>query len=136
MSPALNLTACSTPIDRRRDRRFPIAAYAECLMDGRRTEAATTDISSGGILVQSADILPIGANVELRVDWPSRLDGRCPLRLVVAGKVLRTTARGTVISIARYEYRLDAKARMATSSNSVAPKDLEKELRRVSSNLP
>jgi hypothetical protein len=59
----------------------------------------------------------------LRVNWPARLDGRCPLRLVVAGKVLRTAARGTVISVARYEYRLAPKA----------PMGLEQELRRVSS---
>jgi hypothetical protein len=82
---------------------------------------ATTDISSAGILVQSADILPKGARVEVRVDWPARLDGRCPLRLVVDGKVLRTTTRGTVISVARYEYRLAPKS----------PKDLGKELRRI-----
>jgi hypothetical protein len=106
MSPALQLTTCTTRADRRRHRRYAIAANTECLLDGRRTEAVTTDISSAGILVQSADILPTGARVELRVDWPARLDGRCPLRLVIAGKVLRTAARGTVISVARYEYRL------------------------------
>jgi hypothetical protein len=79
-------------------------------MDGRRFEAVTSDMSSAGVLVQSADILPTGARVELRMDWPARLNGRCPLRLVVAGKVLKTTARGTVISVARYEYRLAPKA--------------------------
>jgi len=60
----------------------------------------------------------MGARVELRMDWPSRLDGRCPVRLIAAGKVLRTTARGIVISVARYEYGLAPKE----------PMDLAKEL--------
>jgi hypothetical protein len=103
-----------------------MVGYAECLLDGRRTEVVTTDISTAGILVQSPDILPIGACVELRVDWPSQLDGRLPLRLVLAGKVLGKAARGTVISVARYEYRLAPKA----------PVNLGKDLRQVSSTLP
>jgi hypothetical protein len=119
MSPALDLTTRNTRVELRRHRRFPITANAECLLDGRRSEVVTTDISSAGILVQSADILPTSARVELRIDWPSRLDGRCPLRLVVVGKVFRTTARGTVISIALYEYRLAP----------TAPMDLEKRSR-------
>jgi hypothetical protein len=112
MSPALYLTTRSTSADRRRHRRYPIVACAECLVDGRRTEAVTTDISSAGILVHSADILPIGASVELRINWPARLDGRSPLRLAVAGKVLRTAARGTVIGVVRHEFRLAPKAPM------------------------
>jgi hypothetical protein len=120
MSPALNLTTCSTSVDRRLHRRYPIATNTECLLDGRRTDAVTTDISSGGILVRSADSLPIGARVELRMDWPARLDGWCPLRLVIAGKVLRTTTRGTVISVVRYEYRLAPKAPMGLEQGVAA----------------
>jgi len=56
--------------------------------------------------VQSAEILPIGERIELRMSWPPRLDGRCPLRLVIMGKVLKTTSRRTVIRIVPYEYRL------------------------------
>jgi len=125
MSRAIDLKS-SIPVDRRRHRRFPITAYGECLLHGRRAEVVTTDISSAGILVQSADTLPIDATVELRMDWPALLDGRYPLRLVVAGKVLRTTTRGTVIRVARYEYRLAPKM----------PVDFAREPRHVSITLP
>ena len=37
--------------------------------------------------------------------WPARVNGRCPLTVVIMGKVRRTTSRGTVISVMRYEYR-------------------------------
>ncbi|MBZ5621640.1 MAG: PilZ domain-containing protein [Acidobacteriia bacterium] len=110
MSPALQRTTCSTPINRRRHLRFPITAHAEYLLQGRRCAAVTRDVGSGGILIESTDVLPVGELVELCMDWPRRLDGRCPLRLVVAGEVLRSTSRGTAIRILRYEYRLAPKA--------------------------
>lgn len=107
MSPAPKLTKLSVTVDRRRHLRFPITANAEYLLQGRRGEVITSNVSSGGVLVQSTDILPIGERVELRMDWPARLDDGCRLGLVVVGEVLRTTACGTVISVLRYEYRLD-----------------------------
>ena len=106
MSPAPDLTTCGAPTDRRRHQRYPITASAEYLLQGRRGEVVTRDISNGGILVQSTAILPIGEHVVVRVDWSARIDGRCPLRLVITGKVLKNTSRGTVISVMQYEYRL------------------------------
>lgn len=108
MSPAPNLTCRVTP-DRRQYQRFPIAVHGECLLQGRLGEVVTTDISSGAILVQSTETLPAGKRVELKVDWPARVDGPCRLRLVITGKVLGWTSRGTVISVLRHEYRLATK---------------------------
>jgi hypothetical protein len=110
MSPAPNLTSCSTSVDRRHHPRFPTTASAEYFLHGRRGELVARDMSSGGILVESAEILPPGERIELRMNWPRRLDGQCPLRLIIMGKVLKITSRGTVISIVRYEYRLAPKA--------------------------
>src|SRR5262245_38861930 len=109
MSPAPNLRTCKAGPERRRHRRFPIATRAEYVLRDRRGETVTSNISSDAVLVQSADVLRIGESVELRVDWPVLLEGRCPLRLIITGKVLGRAARGTIIRIVRYEYRLATK---------------------------
>ena len=41
------------------------------------------------------------------------LDGRCPLRLVIQGQALRSSERGSAVSILRYEYMLRHKAAQA-----------------------
>jgi len=110
MSPAPNLTTRQPTPDRRQHRRFPIAVHGEYVLQGRRGQVITSNISSSAILIQSTETLPTGRRVELKVDWPARLDGRCPLRLVITGKVLGKTARGTVIGVVRHEYRLAPKA--------------------------
>ena len=110
MSPAPNLPTRRVIPDRRQHQRFPIAVHAEYILQGRRGEVVTINISSSAILIQSTETLPAGRRVELKVDWPARLDGRCPLRLVITGKVVGRTSRGTVISVLRHEYRLAAKA--------------------------
>jgi len=81
-------------------------------LQGRRGEVVTSDISGSGLLVQSTEILPVGERIELRMDWPTPLNGRYPLQLVVDGEVLAITTRGTVIGVTQYEYRA-AKTRSA-----------------------
>jgi len=104
MSPTPDLTTFSVLGDRRRHQRYLITASAEYLLQNRRGEVVVRDISNSGLLVQSATILPIGEHIEVRVDWPARVNVECPLTVVIMGKVLGTTSRGTVISVMRYKY--------------------------------
>jgi hypothetical protein len=110
MSPALNLIATTVPCERRQYRRYRIQAAADVFILGARLTAETIDISSGGVLLASPTLLPVGRRVQLSVDWPARLNERCGLRLRIDGKVLRSHQDGTAIAILRYEYRTRSRA--------------------------
>ena len=110
MSPTPDLTTFSVLGDRRRHQRYLITASAEYLLQNRRGEVVVRDISNSGILVHSIPILPTGECIEVRVGWPARVNIECPLTVVIMGKVLGTTSRGTVVSVIRYEYRFAREA--------------------------
>ncbi len=110
MSPTPDLTTFSVLGDRRRYQRYAITASAEYVLQNRRGEALVRDISNSGILVHSIAILPTGECIEVRVGWPARVNVECPLTVVIMGKVLGATGRGTVISVMRYEYRFAREA--------------------------
>jgi hypothetical protein len=39
------------------------------------------------------------------VDWPARLDGRCALKFVATGHVVRMQGDAAAVAIERYEFR-------------------------------
>jgi hypothetical protein len=43
--------------------------------------------------------------VELAISWPIMLNDTCPLKLVVIGKVVRSSAALTAVQMERYEFR-------------------------------
>ena len=61
------------------------------------------DISSGGVFMKTDHPLPVGKQIQLFIDL-ALLDQRCPLRLVVTGKTLRSDDKGTAIGIIRYDF--------------------------------
>jgi hypothetical protein len=71
----------------------------------RSGSGRTLDMSSGGVFFTANEPLPEGKRVELAVDWPARLDGRCALKFVVTGRVVRTQAGAAAVAIERYEFR-------------------------------
>lgn len=109
----INMFASSAPglqaRERRRHQRFPINVSSRYLLDGAGSHATTLNISSGGVLLATKEILPVGRQVQLFIDWPALLDQRCPLRLVINGHILRSTRFGTVVAISRYSFRLRPK---------------------------
>jgi len=110
----VNMFAGSAPglksRERRRHQRFPINVSSRYLLDEARGYATTVNISSGGVLLDTKEILPVGRQVQLWIDWPALLDARCPLRLVIHGRIVRSTYRGTVVGITRYSFRLRPKS--------------------------
>ena len=107
MSPAPGLRFA--PYERRQHKRFPITAQSQYILAGTREPATTLDISSGGVYLKAEKILPIGKQIQVLIDWPALLDQRCPLRLVITGKILRSDQAGTAIGIIRYEFRIRPK---------------------------
>lgn len=94
--------------ERRRYHRFPIVAQAEYILAGHRAQATTLDIGRRGVLLKTDTILRVGQPIEVLIDWPALLDQRCPIRLVVCGKVIRRDWARTAVGITRYEFRIRA----------------------------
>jgi hypothetical protein len=65
----------------------------------------TLDISSGGVLFETVQRLRSGKRVELSVNWPAQLEGGCPLKFVVVGRVVRAEERRAAMHIEQYEFR-------------------------------
>lgn len=96
--------------DRRRNKRFPIMQEVRYRLLGGRGAAQwstgrTLDISSNGVLFAAETPLPQGRRVELAVSWPAQLDGKCPMKLVARGKVVRCRGNDVAIEIEKYEFR-------------------------------
>jgi hypothetical protein len=75
----------------------------------------TVNMGSGGILFLTQDHLPPGRMVELAVNWPARLDGTCPLKMVARGRVVRSESGRTAVRIERYEFRTRGQSAMAAA---------------------
>jgi hypothetical protein len=105
--------------NRRSKQRFPIdfpvqyKIMRNYLIIGTGT-GTTVDISSGGIAFMANESLKIGAYVELSVAWPVLLNGSCPLKLVVEGRVVRSNGSLTAIRMDRHEFRTQRRSVAAT----------------------
>ena len=113
MSPTPGLELAPQPVhrsDTRLHRRYAITLDVQCklLRNGRGERVGFTrsrNISSGGVLLEASDALPSGGLVELAMNWPFLLDGVCPLRLVMRGRILRNDGNGIAVKISRHEFR-------------------------------
>ena len=65
----------------------------------------TLDLSRAAVRFSSETPPPDGSEVELRIAWPFLLQNVCPLELVVRGTAMRTSDRGTVLTLHDYEFR-------------------------------
>jgi len=95
--------------DRRADRRYAFEMpFRYSYRDGSGTHTGagcTQDLSGGGIRFITGSALTPGAEIELRVNWPFLLQNVCPMELLVWGKVVRSGSFGTVVSMAKHEFR-------------------------------
>jgi hypothetical protein len=69
----------------------------------------TLNLSSGGVAFTATRPLNIGAYVELSISWPVLLNGTCPIRLIVLGKILRSESAKMACKIERHEFRTQAR---------------------------
>ena len=104
--------------DRRGNSRFPIIRDVRYRILGGKGNSEfytgkTLDISSTGVLFAAQDPLPPGKRVEISINWPAQLDGRCALKLVARGRVTRCRGNHVAIEIDKYEFRTQGSARTA-----------------------
>jgi PilZ domain len=95
------------PGDRRADRRYPVDLELRYRVERQPYEIAgkCRDLSSGGIFFSTAEKLKEGSKVEITLDWPFLLQNTCPLKLHLAGHVVRSGPDGTAIKTSVYEFR-------------------------------
>ena len=101
--------------DQRLHRRYAISLDVQYKLrnNGEITRCGsgkTFNISSGGIFLQTGGALPTGGEIELLMQWPFFLDGGCPLKLVVHGRIVRSDANGTAVQAIRHEFRTSKRA--------------------------
>jgi hypothetical protein len=64
----------------------------------------TVDFGRSSVCFATEDSPPDGTQVELRIPWPTRRNV-CPRELIVRGRAVSTTERGTILATAHYEFR-------------------------------
>jgi hypothetical protein len=105
------------PAERRQKFRYPLdlnvrfgASRAPAGMSG---EGVIVDMSSGGVLIASRDQPQVGELVEMRIEWPSLLDGRVPLQLIALGRILRQGPSRFAAAFERHEFRTMRRSRQS-----------------------
>src|ERR671930_1490391 len=95
--------------DRRASDRFPIERelkYKVLNKSGMEAGSGTTvNISSTGVLFAAQSPLMPGRRIEVSISWPAQLDGKCNLKLVARGRVVRCKGAQVAIEIEKYEFR-------------------------------
>ena len=96
--------------------RFPVAQELSFRVldrkEGSRTgRGKTVDLSSQAVRFTSDQPPALDSLVELSIDWPVLLEGRCLLKLVVLGTVTRLEYQTAVVSVRATQFR--TRGRMA-----------------------
>lgn len=117
MAPAREAQS-TTPRERRKCRRYPVKLSIRYRLCGDSTvweegSGFTRDLSTEGVSFRADRDLPVGAEVELRIDWPGKISGAPGLCAVISGRVLRCNTNEIAVVISKSEFR--AERRFATS---------------------
>jgi hypothetical protein len=109
------------PSDRRANDRFPIEREVRYRVLSSKNSAGigigkTVNISSNGVLFTAQAPLSTGKRIELSISWPAQLDGKCNLKLVARGRVVRSEGNQVAIEIEKYEFRTQSARGFAASS--------------------
>lgn len=104
--------------ERRTNDRFPLVRDVKYkIVSGRGLPESgaghTVDVSSSGVLFTAQNPLPPGKRVELSISWPAQLDGKCALKLVARGKIVRCRGKQVAVEIDKYEFRTQASRTLA-----------------------
>lgn len=91
-------------VDQRANGRYPIALEVQYkLLRGDRVVGVgcgkTLNISSGGVLFETDQLLPPSGSVELAIQWPFLLRDVCSLKLVMRGRIVRRDYDGKAAAV-------------------------------------
>jgi hypothetical protein len=109
LSPAATPNRAAKTLNRRSSQRFPISNQVIYITERLQGNCVTCNLSSGGVFLKTKHALPIVKRIQLLIDWPAKLDNRLSLRLLVKGRVLRSTEEGTAVRVLAYEFRVHSR---------------------------
>lgn len=106
-------------VERRKKARFPMNRDARYkVLEGDTIVefgmGTTLDMGSGGVAFLTEHQLLVGSFIELSISWPVLLEDSCPMRLIVFGRVVRSSGRRTACTVDKYEFRTEARLPAAT----------------------
>jgi two-component system, cell cycle response regulator CpdR len=108
-------------IERRARLRFPFKQRVRFKTPGQGDPVAgigwVVNMSSGGLLVACQEEVGWGTQLELSIDWPTRLDGRVPLQLIATGKVIRCETFTFAVGLERYHFRIARRTDLLTEES-------------------
>jgi len=117
------MVASSLPVDHRSKVRYPLVLNVgyRTLRRGQNVSGVgrTANMSSGGLLVDSPHEIDVGTKIEVRLEWPSRLDGVLPLQLVAVGTVARSEDGSFAVTLEKHQFR--TMKRTPESSHATKP---------------
>lgn len=105
--------------ERRNNDRFPIAQDVQYRVLSSKGgpelgSGKTVNISSTGVLFSSEKPITPGRRLEVSIHWPAHLDGKCGLKLVAQGRVVRCQGKLVAVEIEKYEFRTRGSRGLAT----------------------
>lgn len=104
--------------ERRSRQRFPLSLEIEFRTYGKAGQfglGQTLNISSSGLLFQTADARMLSGSIVVLVNWPYLLDGFCALKLVMKGRIVRRQGGTFAVHSKHHEFRTSGafRARLA-----------------------
>lgn len=120
---AQSYTSLGGQVDRRGNSRFPIVRDLRYRLLSSKINpewgvGTTLDISSSGILFAAETPLPPGRRLEISISWPAQLNGKCAMKLVARGRIMRTRGKEVAVQMDKYEFRTQGARGLLPQSQS------------------
>jgi hypothetical protein len=68
----------------------------------------TCELSATGLSFRCRKPLPVGAHIEIMVDWPAKYGDIYPIALQITGFILRSDGSRTAVRLTSRKFRVDA----------------------------
>ena len=100
------------PCERRKCRRYPVKLSIRYRLSqdpafGEEGLGATRDLSADGLSFRADRDLPVGAEVELRIDWPVQMNRAVSLCAVISGRIIRCNGNEIAVAISQSEFQTE-----------------------------
>ncbi|HLK63171.1 MAG TPA: PilZ domain-containing protein [Bryobacteraceae bacterium] len=102
-----------TTTDRRRNRRYELRLplhyqVAEKGTMPRTGTGNTCDLSSTGLSFRCRRPLPVGAHIEMTIDWPSKYGDLYPIELLVTGFIVRSLSGKIGVRVTSRKFHVES----------------------------
>jgi hypothetical protein len=101
-----------TTTDRRRNRRYELRLPLQYQVAEKGTlprtgTGNTCDLSSSGLSFRCRRPLPVGAHIEMTIDWPSKYGDMYPIELLVTGFIVRSLGGKIGVRVTSRKFHVD-----------------------------